>query len=54
MVSRSALVILVVLALSAVAEAKNYRKYNTPTWGNRWKQTLIVKEVRVHPFIGAR
>jgi len=55
MAARSALAVLIVLLLSAAAEAKNYRKYNSPTWGSRWKQTLQNKPNNyVHPYIAAR
>jgi hypothetical protein len=51
--ARTALAVLVVLLASAVAEAgSNYRKYNDPTWGNRWKQSLKIKIVNFHPYIG--
>lgn len=53
MTSRAALALLVVLLASVAAEASNYRKYNDPTWGGRWKQTLRTKEVRIHPYIAA-
>lgn len=54
MASRAALAILIVLLVSAVAEAKNYKKYNNPTWGNRWKQTLKTKAFYINPYIAAR
>lgn len=52
MASRAALTILMVMLVSAVAEAKNYRKYNNPYWGSRWKQTLKIRDVNFQPFIG--
>ena len=40
MAARGTLAVLMVLLLSAAAEATNYQKYNNPNWGNRWKQIL--------------
>ena len=54
MVARGAMALLIVLLVSAVAEAKNYRKYNSPTWGSRWKQIFKTKEIHIHPYIAAR
>ncbi len=55
MMSRAALAILIVFLVSAVAEAKNYRKFNSPTWGGRWKQILKAKDINyVHPYVGAK
>ena len=56
--ARTALAVLMVMLLSAVAEAKNYRKYNDPQWGSRWKQLFTthgrMKEVNFQPYIGGR
>jgi hypothetical protein len=50
--ARTALAVLMVLLVSGVAEAKNYRKYNDPTWGSRWKQLFKIKPVNLQPYIG--
>jgi hypothetical protein len=51
--ARTALAVLVVLLVSGAAEAAggNYRKYNDPTWGNRWKIIFKMKQVNFHPYI---
>jgi hypothetical protein len=55
MAVRGALAVLVVLLLSAAAEATNYQKYNSPTWGSRWKQILRNKTSNyMHPYIAGR
>ena len=55
MAARGALAVLLVLLLSAAAEATNYRKYNYPTWGNRWKQILKSKpNLYMHPYVLGR
>ena len=48
---RTAFAVLMVLLVSAAAEASNYRKYNEPTWGTRWKQSLKIKPVNFQPYI---
>jgi hypothetical protein len=52
------LAILALLFLGGVAEARflkgkesNYSKYNAPTWGNRFKQTLINLPPRMQPYV---
>ena len=52
------LTMLALLFLGGVSEARflkgkqsNYSKYNSPTWGNRWKQTLSNLPLRVQPYI---
>ena len=56
MVVRAALVVLVALLLSAAAEASNFKKYNNPTWGNRWKQILQTPPHASykHPYVTGR
>ena len=54
MVTRAALAILMVFLLSAVAEAKNYGKFNNPSWGSRWKQLFKSKPVHFQPFLGVK
>jgi len=50
--ARTAFVVLVVLLVSGAAEAAgNYRKYNDPNWGNRWKMIFKMKAVNIHPYI---
>jgi hypothetical protein len=49
--ARTALAVLMVMLFSAAAEAKNYRKYNGPQWGSRWKQIFKMKEVNFQPYI---
>jgi hypothetical protein len=50
--ARMALAVLVVLLVSGAAEAAgNYRKYNDPTWGNRWKLIFKIKPVNFQPYI---
>jgi hypothetical protein len=50
--ARTAMAVLMVMLLSAVAEAKNYRKYNDPQWGSRWKQLFKMKDVNFQPYVG--
>ncbi len=52
------LAILGLLLLGGVSEARflkgkesNYSKYNAPTWGNRFKQTLTNLPVRLQPYV---
>jgi hypothetical protein len=49
---RTALALLMVMLFSGVAEARNYRKYNDPQWGSRWKQLFKMKDVNFQPYIG--
>jgi hypothetical protein len=56
MAARGALTVLMILLLSAAAEATNYKKYNSPTWGSRWHQILKNKPHvdYKHPYVTGR
>ncbi len=54
MVARAILVLLCVFLLSAAAEADNYGKFNSPSWGNRWKQILKNKPPHFPRFLAVK
>ena len=56
MAARGAWVFLVVLLLAAASEASDFKKYNNPTWGSRWKQILknSPHASYKHPYVTGR